>query len=70
MYKVVDDMKVKTLSSSTTADLIESETWIDAVCCIVSRTLNAVQLYVVPNLLRPGIIDSFVQDLEKFVAMV
>ena len=31
---------------------------------------NAVQLYVVPNLLRPGIIDSFVEDLEKSVAMV
>ena len=31
---------------------------------------NAVQLYVVPNLLRPGIIDSFVEDLEKSVALV
>ena len=31
---------------------------------------NAVQLYVVPNLLRPGIIDSFVEDLEKCVAEV
>ena len=31
---------------------------------------NAVQLYVVPNLLRPGIIDSFVEDLDKSVALV
>ena len=31
---------------------------------------NAVQLYVVPNLLRPGIIDSFVKDLRTSVTMV
>jgi len=31
---------------------------------------NAVQLYVVPNLLREGLIDTFIQDLEKSTATV
>ena len=31
---------------------------------------NAVQLYIVPNLLRDGVIASFVRDLAQAVATV
>ena len=27
---------------------------------------NACQLYIVPNLVRPGVIESFLEDLEIF----
>ena len=30
VYKVADEMKVRTMNISTTADLTESETWMDA----------------------------------------
>ena len=71
VYRVADEMKVGRILYIISVLFIaltyfQKHGWM--LSCL--QNPNAVQLYVVPNLLREGIIESFVEDLEKAVKSV
>ena len=71
VYKVADEMKVSNIHSLF-IHIIHKKCFIQNYGWMLSclQNPNAVQLYVVPNLLRDGLIDTFIQDLEKSTATV
>ena len=68
IFKVADEMKVKLKLYNCLNFELYSQKYGWMLSCI--QNPNAVQLYVVPNLLREGIIDNFIRDLEICAAAV